>query len=421
MLRIDVWDRAWRILPLVLLGVAALIAVTDPSVPPRDRAVTAALSAAVAVWHWWMVLAHPHWPERTLAPMALYFAGFIVLTWALFSRHPVYGLLVLACFPTAFATLPGRYAYLGVAATAIVIVGGPLALLDAGDPWPIVLALSGAALAAFIGWSIRALETEVKRRNAANRALESANRALESANLRLAQLGEENAELQGKLLAAARQTGVAGERGRLAREIHDTVAQGLAGIVTQLEAAEEAANDAETVRRRLAVARDLARESLTEVRRSLDDLRPGPLAETRLPEALSALVSGWGAANELPATLTVTGTARLLHPEVEVALYRAVQEALANVTRHAGAGKIGVTLSYMEDVVVADVRDDGVGFTPSEAGGSESGGGGFGLTAMRQRVVRLAGNVEVESAPGQGTAISVTVPAIPAAAEREAT
>ncbi len=414
MLRIGDWEKVWRTLPLGFLAVAALIAAADPSVPLRERAVTFALAAAVAVWHWWMVLAHPGWPERALAPMAVYYAVLVVLAGVLSSRHPAYGLLVFACFPAAFAMLPGGYAYLGVAATAFAIVGGPAALLDLEDPWPIASAITGGLLAAFIGWSIRALEAEIERRHAANRTLESANQALENANLRLARLGEENAELQGRLLAAARRTGVAGERGRLAREIHDTVAQGLAGIVTQLEAAEEAANDAEAVRRRLAVARNLARESLAEVRRSLDDLRPGPLTGTRLPEALTELVTGWSAANETPATLTVTGTARLLHPEVEVALYRAVQEALANVARHAGAGKTGVTLSYMEDVVVADVRDDGAGFTPSETGGT-----GFGLTAMRQRVVRLAGNVEVESAPGQGTAISVTVPAIPASAKRE--
>ncbi|MBG0816318.1 sensor histidine kinase [Planomonospora sp. ID82291] len=408
MLRFQNWDGVWRALPLALLGMATLIVVTDPSVPWRGRAVTVALAAAVAVWHWWMVLAHPGWPERVLAPMACYFAGLLALTWVLSLRHPAYGLLVLGCFPTAFAVLPGRYSYLGVAATGLVVVGGPAALLDAGSPWPVVSAFGGAALAAFIGWSIRTLEAEVERRHAANRALESA-------NLNLARLGEENAELQGRLLAAARLTGVAGERGRLAREIHDTVAQGLAGIVMQLEAAEEAAADADAVRRRLTVARNLARESLTEVRRSLDGLRPGPLAETRLPEALSALVSGWSAAHELPAALTVTGTVRLLHPEVEVTLYRAVQEALANVGRHAGARKTGVTLSYMEDVVVADIRDDGGGFDPSGVAG-----GGFGLTAMRQRAVRLAGSVEVESAPGQGTAISVTVPAIPAEAGREA-
>ncbi|GAA2379247.1 sensor histidine kinase [Nonomuraea africana] len=413
-LRLKNWERAWRALPLCLLVVAALITVTDSSAPAHDRAITTALAAAVALWHWWMVMTHPDWPERALAPMAGYFAVLLVMAWVLSMRHPAYGLLVLACFPTAFATLPGGYAYLGVAATAVVVVGGPYALLDTARPWSIASALAGAVLAALIGWSIRALEAEIERRHAANRALESANQALESANLRLAQLGEENAELQGRLLTAARQTGVTGERSRLAREIHDTVAQGLAGIVTQLEAAEEAANDAEALRRRLAVARNLARENLSEVRRSLDNLRPGPLTGTTLPEALSALVSGWSAVNESPATLTVTGTARLLHPEVEVAVYRAVQEALANVARHAGARKTGVTLSYMEDVVVADIRDDGVGFTPPEAGGA-----GFGLTAMRQRVVRLAGDVEVESAPGQGTAISVTIPAIPAVTDQE--
>jgi signal transduction histidine kinase len=410
MLRVRDWDRHWKALPLGMLAVATLIAAADSSVPPQARIVTVALSAAVGVWHWWMVLAHPEWPERALAPMAVYFTGLIVLTWLLAGRHPAYALLVFACFPMAFVALPGWYAYLGVAATALAALGDPFAILTTRNPWPqLLLVLTGAALAAFLGWIIRAMETEVERRRAANRALESA-------NLRLARLGEENAELQGRLLAAARETGVAGERGRMAREIHDTVAQGLAGIVTQLEAAEEAADDADAVRRRLAVARSLARESLTEVRRSLDELRPGPLAESRLPEALSALVSGWSAAHEVPATLTVTGTARLLHPEVEVTLFRAVQEALANVARHARAGKTGVTLSYMEDVVVADVRDDGAGFDPSEAGGAR-----FGLTAMRQRVVRLAGNVEVESAPGHGTAVSVTVPAIPVTAERGAT
>ncbi|MFB4282311.1 sensor histidine kinase [Nonomuraea sp. MTCD27] len=340
--------------------------------------------------------------------MALYFAGLLALAWVLVARHPAYALVMLGCFPTAFVALPGWYAYAGVVVTALVAAGGPIAFQSGGEPWLGLLpALAGAAFAAFLGWIIRAMETEVERRLAANRALEDANE-------RLVRLGEENAELQGRLLAAARQTGVAGERGRMAREIHDTVAQGLSGIVTQLEAAEEAAHDPDAVRRRLAVARSLARESLTEVRRSLDGLRPGPLAESRLPEALESLVSGWSAAHEVPAGLTVTGPARLLHPEVELTLYRAVQEALANVARHAGAGRTGVTLSYMEDVVVVDVRDDGVGFSPGESGG-------FGLTAMRQRVVRLAGSVEVESAPGQGTAISVTVPAIPSTAGQEAT
>lgn len=405
-MRVRDWDRPWHAVPLAVLAVATLVAAADPGTPPSARAVTVALAVAAALWHGWMVMAHPQWPERALAPMAVYFAGLLALSWVLSARHPAYALLVVACFPMAFVALPGRYAYLGVAAGGLMMLGDPFTLSGPGDLWPRVGA-SGAsvAMAAFIGWMVRAMEAEVGRRRAANQALEEA-------NARLARLGEENATLQGELLAAARRTGVAGERGRLAREIHDTVAQGLAGIVTQLEAADEAASDPGEVRRRLAVARELARESLTEVRRSLDDLRPGPLAASRLPEALSALVSGWGGTHQVPATFTITGTARLLHPEVEVTLFRAVQEALANVARHARAGRTVVTLSYMEDVVVADIRDDGVGFVPSETGG-------FGLTAMRQRVSRLSGDVEVESAPGRGTAVSVSVPAIPAAGERE--
>ncbi|MEV0613510.1 sensor histidine kinase [Nonomuraea sp. NPDC050404] len=410
------WDGTWRALPLGLLALATLVAMFDSAAAPRERAVTAALAAALAGWHWLLVMAHPQWPERVLAPMVVYFAGLLALAGVLSARHPVFALVVVACFPMAFVALPGWWAYAGVAAAALVTLGDPTGLLGDGPLWGrLAPALAGAAFASFLGWVIRAMEKEVELRRTEVERRRAANQALESANARLARLGEENAELQGKLLAAARQTGVAGERDRMAREIHDTVAQGLAGVVTQLEAAEEAAHDPEVVRRRLSTARNLARESLTEVRRSLDDLRPGPLVESGLPEALSSLVSGWGDTHEAPVTLTVTGQARLLHPEVELTLFRAVQEALANVARHAAAGRTAVTLSYMEDVVVADIRDDGVGFTPSE------GGAGFGLTAMRQRVVRLAGNVEVESAPGQGTAVSVTVPAIPSATGQEAT
>ncbi|GAA0925624.1 sensor histidine kinase [Nonomuraea longicatena] len=402
------WDRLWQLLLLGLLAIATVLAMFDSTASLQDRLLTVALAGAVAVWHGWMVMAHPQWPERVLAPMAVYFAVLLVLVWVLIGRNPAYVLLIIGCFPMAFVALPGRWAYAGVAVTAFLVAGRPLALLDGSASWPTLLAaLASAALAGFLGWFIRAMEAEVARRHAANRALAEANE-------RLTRLGEENAELQGRLLAAARQTGVAGERGRMAREIHDTLAQGLSGIVTQLEAAEEAAADPAELRRRLGIARTLARESLTEVRRSLNDLRPGPLAESRLPEALTTLVADWSATQEVPAALTVTGTARLLHPEVEVTVFRAVQEALANVARHAGAGKAGVTLSYMEDVVVVDVRDDGTGFVPERADG-------FGLTAMRQRVVRLAGSLEVESAPGQGTALSVSVPAIPVTAGQEAT
>jgi len=93
-----------------------------------------------------------------------------------------------------------------------------------------------------------------------------------------------------------------------------------------------------------------------------------------------------------------------------VALLRTAQEALANVAKHAGASRVGLTLSYLADLVTLDIRDDGVGFDP---GGARGDGGGFGLTVMRQRVGRLAGTPEVESEPGAGTAVFAGVPAIP--------
>jgi signal transduction histidine kinase len=118
----------------------------------------------------------------------------------------------------------------------------------------------------------------------------------------------------------------------------------------------------------------------------------------------------------VPGEVETTGDARALHPEVEVTLLRVAQEALANVAKHADASRAGVTLSYMEDVVSLDVRDDGAGFVPPAVPAASNGspaGGGFGLIAMRQRVSRLAGQLEIESEPGTGTAVSASLPAIP--------
>ena len=199
----------------------------------------------------------------------------------------------------------------------------------------------------------------------------------------------------------------------MAREIHDTLAQGLTGIITQLEAAQQTSHDAER-ERRIGNAKRLARDSLAEARRSVQALRPRALENSRLPEALAGEVARWSATSGVPGEVETTGDARALHPEVEVTLLRVAQEALANVAKHAGASRAGVTLSYMEDVVSLDVRDDGAGFVPQAAPAASNGSlaGGFGLIAMRQRVSRLAGQLEIESEPGAGTAVSASLPAI---------
>ncbi|MFD4194868.1 sensor histidine kinase [Amycolatopsis thermoflava] len=138
-------------------------------------------------------------------------------------------------------------------------------------------------------------------------------------------------------------------------------------------------------------------------------LRPGPLDEARLPDALKAVAERWAQRSEVAIEFTATGTARPMHPEIEATLLRVAQEALSNVAKHAGARRVGLTLSYMEDQVTLDVRDDGSGFDPARRGD------GFGLPGMLQRVQRLAGTLAVESEPGAGTAISASLPAIGAA------
>jgi signal transduction histidine kinase len=234
---------------------------------------------------------------------------------------------------------------------------------------------------------------------------------LSEVNRRLEATIAENEGLHRQLLTQAREAGVLDERRRMAREIHDTLAQGLTGIVTQLQAAEQAASrtpgDQPGWHRHVAVATQLARESLGEARRSVDALRPEPLDGCRLSEALTGVAERWSALNGIPAQVTTTGTARPIEPEAEFALLRAGQEALANVARHAHATRVGLTISYMENEVALDVRDDGVGFEPSMMDH------GFGLVAMRQRIAALSGTLQVESEPGGGTAISACVPTVP--------
>ena len=223
---------------------------------------------------------------------------------------------------------------------------------------------------------------------------------------------KENAGLHAQLVVQAREAGILDERQRLAGEIHDTLAQGLTGIITQLEAADQLRNDHAERQRHLEQARKLARESLSEARRSVQALRPGQLEDTRLPEALAKLAKEWSQATGVPVRLETTGEVVPLPPELEVTLFRVAQEALANAAKHANATRVGLTVSYLEDMVLLDVRDDGAGFDigVEPTADAAANGHGYGLSAMRLRLQRVGGSLEVESGPGAGTAISARVP-----------
>ena len=224
---------------------------------------------------------------------------------------------------------------------------------------------------------------------------------------------EELEAARGQLATSERQAGVLEERQRLAREIHDTLAQGFTSIVMHHEAAETALPDIPvTARKHLDQARQTARESLAEARRLVWALTPQELDRASLPEAMDQVAQRWSEPGKKVATVTVTGGVRPLHPSVEVTLLRATQEALSNAQRHAEATKVNVTISYMDDEVVLDVQDDGVGFDPDRDGKQLSDGsaGGFGLVAMRQRVEQLGGTLLIESTPGRGTTLVANLP-----------
>jgi signal transduction histidine kinase len=125
-----------------------------------------------------------------------------------------------------------------------------------------------------------------------------------------------------------------------------------------------------------------------------------------VPQALEELGRRFTEETGMCVQTAVTGTQRPLGTQIETALLRIAQEALANVRKHAAASQVTVTLSYLDDVVVLDVADDGVGFDQAAA----QAGGGLGLHAMRERVTQLAGNLTIESAPAQGTTVAAELP-----------
>lgn len=218
-----------------------------------------------------------------------------------------------------------------------------------------------------------------------------------------------------RLFARSAQLGAVEERNRLAREIHDTLAQGMAGVALQLESADallDASHDAadrERIQRALRTALALTRANLEEARRSVLDLRAAPLEGRTLPRALAALVDALAAETAARGgprvTFEATGGARPLPVRVEVGLYRIAQEALANVLQHAEATRADVRLVATPAEVSCTVADDGRGFDPAALPE-----GRYGLIGMRERAKLLGGTLRLESAPAGGTRAAVVIP-----------
>jgi signal transduction histidine kinase len=407
------WLAVTSSLPYALIVVLTAIAIPWRTGHGAIVPVGSALCALTAGWLLFMWRLQP--TRRTRVPHVVVFViGLQLITvtlviWEAFALGSGwFGFLVAVCFAYS-RTLPRlSWQLAGAAGAAFIGACAQTAGLNSSELFHVTVGVVALTVDLFLMGSLMWLLWEHDQQAAQNqRALAE----LGAANRRLEATIAENEGLHHQLVARAREAGMLDERQRMAREIHDTLAQGLTGIVTQLQAAERATErtpaDPAGWRRHVAAATRLARESLTEARRSVDALRPEPLDGCRLSEALAGVAERWSALNAIPLQVTTTGTARPVDPEAEFALLRAAQEALANVARHAGATRVGLTVSYMENEVALDVRDDGVGFDPARPEH------GFGLVAMRQRIEGLSGRLQIESEPGGGTAVSACVPTAP--------
>jgi signal transduction histidine kinase len=398
------WPAGWeqRLRPMVtVLPYALLAALAALTVVLRHNSLDLALCAAAALWNLVLFTARPAWRDRP-AVVAVFLTGLNLFGLVMVVRNPWFGFYSVALYAYAFQIVGWPRELYFISAAGIVAGTAQATGLDyhSWAGWLGWAAVAGANVLPFclIAWLGEVMVRYHGGREAALREAREANARLEAALV-------ENAALQKRLVEQARAAGVLDERGRMAREIHDTLAQGLTGIVTQLQAAEHVADDPSAWRRHHAAATALARESLTEARRSVNELRPEPLEIGRLADAIGEVAAKWSARHDVPATVTVTGVVHPLRPEAEVSLFRTVQEALANVAKHASsATRVGITLSYMDQQVALDVRDDGRGFDPAARNG------GFGLVAMRQRIEALSGTLQVESEVGGGTGISASLP-----------
>ncbi|GHG26315.1 sensor histidine kinase [Streptomyces zaomyceticus] len=304
-------------------------------------------------------------------------------------------------FPLYFLQLhllPVRWSLPAVTLTAVAAILSYVGHGAALNPGVFIGPLLGAAVAVATVLGYQALYRESERRR---------------------RLIEELIATRAELAAAERHAGTLAERERLAREIHDTLAQGLSSIQLLLRAAERALPPGSPAAGHIDRARQAAQDNLAEARRFVRALSPPDLEHGSLAAALERLCEP-GVGDYGPAAgpygpgagprvrFSVSGTPVELPTPYEVALLRIAQSALANTVRHAAASRAEITLSFMDASVTLDVVDDGTGFEPVSVRPSSD--GGFGLPAMRSRAESLGGTFTVESAPGQGTAVAVSLP-----------
>lgn len=376
------------VLSAVILGLAVLVIVRG-ALSGTTSGWIAVVLAALFLGVYALGARRLEWWPETRAPLmvgwlSLLTALALVLIWI----TPNAAYLVFPLFILYLALLPGNWGVAAIAAS-LVLMFGILAIEDrlstGGVAGPIIAAVVSVA----IGLGYRALYWESQERQ---------------------RLIEQLLATQGELAEREREAGSLMERARLAREIHDTVTQGLSSIQMLLHAAERVDGERPGVEH-VRLARETAAQNLEETRRFIQELTPPALDDQSLAGALDRLAQSTEQTNPpLSVGFQTSGDIVPLPMPVEAALLRIAQGALANVVQHAESRQVQLTLTFLGEAVSLDIVDDGCGFdVESLASGTTSNNRpSFGLVAMRERVAKLGGDISIESMPGKGTALAIT-------------
>jgi signal transduction histidine kinase len=377
-------ERGLAVVPFPLLAAATALEWGDPA-PRVPRSVLLAVVAATAACLALVPTLHPRWPRRPAISVGYFVAALALMsTLVWFSHWFLFASWVVTV--QTFVLFELRWAFFAAAAASVTMT----ALTYPGSSFPVTLAASLLAPLLMAGWRL-GRESQVR------------SELVEELRETLAH----NDRMRRELVERARESGMYAERQRVSREIHDTLAQEMAAMVSQLETVLNAPRGSDW-RGRVTTCLGLARSGLAEARRSVRALGPLALRDASLPDALDGLVTEWRRRTGLDAEFDVDGCEREVPESVAAALFRVTQEALTNVDRHAGARRVRVLLSFIDATVSIDVRDDGVGFGPDTPRG-------YGLNGMRDRMSSVGGDLDVEAAPGAGTAIraGVTLSEVP--------
>ncbi|MCT9083041.1 sensor histidine kinase [Streptomyces fulvoviolaceus] len=382
------WDRSFRLWDFyfALMWLATLVFVLGTGYPGWPvRGVAAGLLVPLIPLYVWVgrpiLRGDPPDERRALRYLGTALALFL-------SSAVLVGetrLMAFALVPQCFMTLRMRWALVTVGVINLAPVIGWALLWSPGDEavfFNSVFAVVTFVFSMAIGsWIIRVIEQSQER-----------------ADL-IAELDASRHEVS--RLSTAH--GALAERERMAREIHDTLAQGFTSLLMLIQAVEaELDDDVPQARRHLALMDETARQNLAEARALVADGTPADLDGASLPDALRRLAARHSA------SLHVSGPVRPLPAGPEVVVLRSCQEALTNCRKHAGSSATaGIELTYTDDTLTVSVRDDGRGFVPGAPCD------GYGLPGLRARAAEVGGTARIRSAPGDGTTVTVRLPVPP--------